>query len=127
MAVFDLLVSVNPLIASYRKAFLRFTTTMIDSKRINENQGEPNIIASRHSIQDLFTKFGFHWTSQRRRHTVPKAARDGGHGQYSVSIFGVSSARGAWAAGNLEDLMMSSADLLWAARAAESESVFWGN
>lgn len=48
------------------------------------------------------------------------AAREGGPGQWSVSIFGISLGAGAWAAGNLEDLMISSEDLLCAAKAAAS-------
>lgn len=53
-------------------------------------------------------------------YSIPTAAREGGPGQYSVSIFGISLGAGAWAAGNVEDLMISSEDLLWAAKAAAS-------
>lgn len=51
---------------------------------------------------------------------IPTAASEGGPGQWSVSIFGISLGSGAWAAGNLENLMISSEDLLWAANAAAS-------
>lgn len=51
---------------------------------------------------------------------IPTAASEGGPGQWSVSIFGISLGSGAWAAGNLENLMISSEDLLWAAKAAAS-------
>lgn len=58
------------------------------------------------------------WLSCKSR--IPTAASEGGPGQWSVSIFGISLGSGAWAAGNLENLMMSSEDLLWAAKAAAS-------
>lgn len=51
---------------------------------------------------------------------IPTAASEGGPGQWSVSIFGISLGSGAWAAGNLENLMISSEALLWAAKAAAS-------
>lgn len=51
---------------------------------------------------------------------IPTAASEGGPGQWSVSIFGISLGAGAWAAGNLEDLMISSEDLVCAAKAVAS-------
>lgn len=50
--------------------------------------------------------------------TVPKAARarEGEQGgQWSFSVGDVSSGGGTWAAGNVADLMMSSADFLFGA------------
>lgn len=43
---------------------------------------------------------------------LPIVAREGGQGQYSVSIFEGWLGSGGWAAGNLEDSMMTSC-LLW--------------
>lgn len=40
-------------------------------------------------------------------------AREGGHGQYSVSILEGSLGSGGWAAGNMEDLMMLSPAFLF--------------
>lgn len=59
-------------------------------------------------------------TGLRYRSCIPTPASEGGPGQWSVSIFGISLGSGAWAAGNLENLMISSEDLLWAAKAAAS-------
>lgn len=55
--------------------------------------------------------------------TVPRAAWEIGKDQQSVSIFAGQSGPATYAEGNWADLMMSSADLLWAAKAAESRSI----
>lgn len=53
-----------------------------------------------------------------REPTVPNAAREQGH--WPPALRELSSREGAWAAGKVADLMMSSADLLWRATAAVS-------
>lgn len=53
--------------------------------------------------------------------TVPKRVRE--RGQQSASLHQLSSGVGAWAAGKVADRMISSADLLWWATAAESRLI----
>lgn len=57
--------------------------------------------------------------------TVPNTARE--EGQWSPSLHGLSSREGAWAAGKVADLMMSSADLLGRVMAAVSRVGNHGN
>lgn len=61
----------------------------------------------------------------RREPTVPKTER--AKGQVMPSLCKLSSGEGAWAAGKVADLMMSSADLLWRAMAAVSRVYNRGN
>lgn len=70
---------------------------------------------------------GSYRENQAYTRTVPRALLAAGHDQKSVSMLDASSGSGPYAEGNLADLMMSSADLLWAVKAAESRLVKQGN